>query len=159
MENLRVLNSKEKKRLLNLINEQFECDFDLDYEVFMNNRNRIFLLSKDFSKIEISKLRINSLGLYFGEVSEKEIRLSLDGSFIIGKTAKRNVVSLDDEQARKWMAGEDIAVDSTLSGFVIIKNNDDFLGCGKISNGKLYNYVPKERRVKLIWNIQSSIKK
>ncbi len=147
MENLRILNSKEKKNIYMLINEQFGCDLDEEYEIFMNSRNRIFLLNKDFVKIDISQLRVNSLGLYFGEIYNNELRLSIEGSQLIGKTAKKNVLDLEDEQAAKWMKGEDFEIDSDLKGFVLVKNNSIFLGCGKISNKKLYNYVPKERRV------------
>ena len=55
----------------------------------------------------------------------------------------------DDKQAKKWMSGEDFEVENKLHGFIIIKNKDDFLGCGRVVNGKLLNYVPKERRVNL----------
>ena len=147
MENLTILNSKEKKNIYMLINEQFGCDLGKEYEVFMNSRNRIFLLNKDFVKIDISQLRVNSLGLYFGEIYNNELRLSIEGSQLIGKTAKKNVLDLEDEQAAKWMKGEDFEIDSDLKEFVLVKNNSIFLGCGKISNKRLYNYVPKERRV------------
>ena len=56
---------------------------------------------------------------------------------------------MNDVNAKKWMAGEDIDIDSELSGFIIIKNRTDFLGCGRIVNKKLLNYVPKERRVNI----------
>lgn len=147
MQNLTVLNSKGKKHMRNMINEQFGCDFSLDYEVFVNPKNKIFLLNKDISKIDIDSLRVNSLGLYFGLIYEKEIRLSIEGSQIIGVIATRNILKLNDDDAKKWMSGEDFEINSKLKDFVIIENKDDFLGCGKIINGKLLNYVQKERRV------------
>ena len=45
------------------------------------------------------------------------------------------------------MAGDDFEMDTKLYGFVIIKNRDDFLGCGRVVDSKLLNYVQKERRV------------
>ena len=147
MENLRILNSRGKKDLAGLISGQFGLDFEFDYEVFMNSKNRIFILSRDISKLDTGELRINSLGMYFGELNKGEVRLSIEGSQIIGKQAMKNVLELDEGQATKWMWGEDFELDTDLSGFVIIKNNSDFLGCGKVSGRKLYNYVPKERRV------------
>ena len=113
----------------------------------MNSKNRIFILSRDISKLDTGELRINSLGMYFGELNKGVVRLSIEGSQIIGKQAMKNVLELDEGQATKWMWGEDFELDTDLSGFVIIKNNSDFLGCGKVSGRKLYNYVPKERRV------------
>ena len=146
MQKLKILNSKEKKNLSKKISEQFNCKFKFNYEVFMNPKNKIFILNKDVSKINLEKLRVNSLGLYFGVKYDNEIRLSIEGSEIIGKIAKKNVLDLSNEDAKKWLAGQDFEVKSELNGFVIIKNNNDFLGCGKIINEKLYNYVPKERR-------------
>lgn len=147
MENLHILNSKEKKNILKHLKDQFGCDLDEDYVFFINPKNRIFVLSGDFSKIDSGSLRINSLGLYFGELYNEELRLSLDGAQLIGRYAKRNIIEVDDEQAGRWMKGEDFEIDSELNGFVIVKNNSDFLGCGKVSGRKLYNYVPKERRI------------
>ena len=143
---LHILNSKEKKNLSKLIKKQFDCDFTFNYEVFMNTKNKIFILNKDVSKIELDELRINSLGLYFGELSRDELTLTIESSQIIGPIAKNNVLKLDYDQAKNWMKGEDFDIDTKLEGFVIIKNKDDFLGCGRIVNNKLLNYVPKERR-------------
>jgi NOL1/NOP2/fmu family ribosome biogenesis protein len=80
-------------------------------------------------------------------LNNEELRLSIEGSQIIGKVAKRNVLELDDDLAKKWMSGEDFEIKTELNGFVIIKNRVDFLGCGRVAKGKLFNYVPKERRV------------
>jgi len=146
MQKLKILNSKEKKNIAKLISEQFNCKFKFSYEVFMNPKNKIFILNKDVSEINLEKLRVNSLGLYFGVKYENEIRLSIEGSEILGKIAKKNILELSNNEAKKWLAGEDFEVNSDLNGFIIIKNNEDFLGCGKIINKKLYNYVPKERR-------------
>ena len=144
---LHILNSKEKKNLSKLIKKQFGCIYNFNYEVFMNTKNKIFILNKDVAKIDMDELRINSLGLYFGELSRNELRLSIEGSQIIGPLAKNNVLELDYDQTQKWMKGEDFDIDTKLLGFVITKNKDDFLGCGRIVNNKLLNYVPKERRV------------
>lgn len=147
MQKLKILNSKEKKRLLTKIKEQFNSDFKLKYAVFKNNKNKIYILNKDVSKIDVEELRINSLGLYLGVEYDNSVRLSIEGSQIIGKTAKKNVLELENETAARWVSGEDIEIDTKLKGFVIIKNRDDFLGCGKIAGNKLLNYVPKTRRV------------
>jgi NOL1/NOP2/fmu family ribosome biogenesis protein len=147
MQQLKILNSKEKKRIQQELEKQFDSEFNItDYSVFMNPKNKIFILNKDVSKLNFDELRINSLGLYLGVLYENSIRLSIEGSQLIGKKAKKNVLELSDEKANLWMSGEDFEVDSNIEGFVILKNKKDFLGSGKISNKKLYNYVPKERR-------------
>jgi NOL1/NOP2/fmu family ribosome biogenesis protein len=145
MDKLSALNSKEKKHLFNLIKEQFGSEINFDI-VFVNTQNKIFVLS-DFKGISLEGLRVNSLGLYLGELRNNEFRLSIEGAQLIGMTATKNILVLSDGQAKRWMAGEDFEVDSSLKGFVLVKHEKEFLGCGKIINGKLLNYVPKERRV------------
>lgn len=148
MQKLKILNSKEKKSIAKLISNQFGCDFKFNYEVFMNPKNKIFILNKDVAKINMDNLRVNSLGMYFGLIyNNKEIRLSIEGSQIIGKIATSNVLELNEEESKQWMSGEDFEVDSDMNGYVLIKNNNDFLGCGRLANKKLYNYVQKERRI------------
>ena len=46
------------------------------------------------------------------------------------------------------MKGQDLQLSTDLKGFVIIKNKDNFLGCGKVAENKILNFIPKERRTK-----------
>ena len=43
MQKLKILNSKERKRIQRQLEKQFETDFELDYEIFMNPKNKIFI--------------------------------------------------------------------------------------------------------------------
>lgn len=148
MPELKILNSREIKEIYELIEKQWGAEIKLDYGFLKNQKNRIFIISKDISKIDISRLRINSVGMYFCEIDGKGIRLSIEGSQIVGPKATKNVVELDEEETRKWFKGEDLEkYCQNCSGFVILKNNNDFLGNGKYSNGRILNYVGKSRRV------------
>ena len=146
MPELKFLNSKETKEILKLIEEQWGAKLKLDYTFARNNKNRVFIVNKDISKIDFSKLRINSVGMYFCDI-ENEIRLSIEGSQIIGPKSTKNVVEIDEEQAKKWLKGEDLEIKGDYSGFIILKNNGDFLGTGRFKEGKILNYVGKERRI------------
>ncbi len=148
MQNLIILNSKQIKEILFKLKEQFGFNSKLDYAFLKNNEGKIFLVNKDIAKIDLEKLNINNIGLYFGKIENNMIRLSIEGSQIIGKEASKNVLEINDEQTRSWMKGENIKVNSDLNGFIIVKNKDDVLGCGKISKGLLINFMPKERRIK-----------
>jgi len=89
--------------------------------------------------------------MYFCEIDNKGIRLSIEGTQIIGQKATKNVVELNEEETKKWFKGEDLDKEcKDCSGFVILKHKNDFLGNGKYSNGKILNYVGKVRRVKII---------
>ncbi|MBW2979833.1 hypothetical protein KY360_00270 [Candidatus Woesearchaeota archaeon] len=148
MQNLKILNKKQIKNLLELIKNQWGCDVELDYVFLINQKNKVFLANRELFDVDLKKLRVNSLGLYFGEqVNEKEFRLSIEGSQLIGPKATKNVVELDDSEARLWLKGEDIEKEVDCNGFVIIKNSDDYMGSGKIKDNKILNYVPKTRRL------------
>lgn len=143
---LKILNGREIRNVLDLIESQWGAELKIDGALLQNNKGRIFLVNREISKIDLSKLRINSIGMYFCEI-EKGIRLSIEGSQIVGPKASKNMVEIDELQAKSWMKGEDLNIEGDYSGFVIIKCNNDFLGTGKYKDGTILNYVGKERRV------------
>ena len=148
MPELKILNSKEIKEIHKLIESQWGAKIKLGYGFLKNSKNRIFIINKSISKIDFSKLRLNSAGMYFCEIDDKGIRLSIEGTQIIGAKAAKNVVEINEEETRKWFKGEDIEKEcKDCKGFVILKNKNDFLGTGKYANGRILNYVSKTRRV------------
>ncbi len=148
MQNFRILNSKETKEILSLLKSQFDFTAKLDY-AFLKNKDDIYLISKDLGKIDTKKFRINNLGLYFGEVRNNSLRLSIEASQLIGSKSGKNILTLDNEQVLYWIAGENLPIDTNLKGYVLIKHEEDYLGCGYVKDKTLINYVPKERRLKL----------
>lgn len=148
MQELKILNSKEIKEIYGLIEKQWGAKVKLDYGFLKNQKNRIFVISKDISAIDISKLRLNSVGMYFCEFDGLGIRLSIEGSQIIGPKAEKNIIELDEEETKRWFKGGDIEKEcADCKGFVILKNKNDFLGTGKYSNKRILNYVSKTRRI------------
>ena len=150
MPELKILNNKEIKEIYGLVEKQWGAKIKLDFGFLRNNKNRIFVINKDISKIDFSKLRLNSVGMYFCEIDSRGIRLSIEGTQIIGQKAARNIVELDEEETRKWLKGDDLEKEcKDCSGFVILKHKNDFLGNGKYANGRILNYVAKTRRVNI----------
>ena len=151
MPELKILNNKEIKEIYKLIEKQWGAKIELDYGFLKNNKNKIFVINKDIAKIDMSKLRLNSVGMYFCEIDSRGIRLSIEGTQLLGSKATKNIVELNEEETKKWLKGEDLEKECKYcSGFVILKNKNDFLGNGKYSNGKILNYVGKTRRVNLL---------
>ena len=147
---MKILKSKEIKKIHSLLEKRFGFKKKLEYAFLMNNKNKIYLVSKDIGKIDLEKLRINSIGMYFGEVIGNEIRLSIEGSQLIGKDCSENILELNDEQAKEWLQGIDIDYDYSDKGYVLLRHKDDFLGCGKVVDKKILNFVPKNRRLRVI---------
>ena len=147
IKNLKVLNKKQVKHLLQKIYDQWGAEIDLkEYGVLVNHKSKFFITNKEIFDIDLSKLRINSLGLYIGEL-EHGIRLSIEGSQLIGPYAKKNIIEVDSRQRQDWLKGEDINIKGHYKGFVIIKHCQDYLGSGKFKDDKILNFVPKTRRL------------
>lgn len=152
MQNLKILNSREVKGIHKLLKEQFGFLEELDFFFLMNTKNKVYIINKDIRNINLDNLRIDSLGLYFGEMYNAEFRLSVEGSQIIGKKATKNILELNNVQISSWVRGFDIehAGLPVLNDFLIIKHKNDFFGCGKYRNGKVLNYFPKTRRLNVV---------
>ncbi|MBW3004694.1 hypothetical protein KY310_02595 [Candidatus Woesearchaeota archaeon] len=145
---LKILSSKDKKLLLALIKKQWDADFKSELAFFRNEKDKIYAVHKDISKIDLSGARINTVGMYFGEEKKGELRLSIEGSQVIGPIAKKNVVELEKEEVLEWLRGVDLHKDGDWSGFVLVKHKDDFMGTGKYTQDKrILNFVPKARRL------------
>ena len=146
MQKLKILNTKEIKEIKKKILEQWGVDFKTDFAFLLSSRNRIYLISKDVSKINYEELRMQVVGNYFGELMKNgELRLSIEGSQLIGPEATKNVIEIDD--VKGWLFGNDIKTERQEEGFLIVKNNGDFMGTGKIKNKEILNFIPKTRRI------------
>ena len=145
---LKILSGKDKKLLLALIKKQWGAEFKPELVFFRNDKDKLYAVHKDIAKIDLSGARINTVGMYFGEQKKGELRLSIEGSQLIGPIAKQNVLELDDQETLDWLRGEDLQKEGDWSGFIIVKHKDDFMGTGKYTQDKrILNFVPKARRL------------
>ena len=141
---LTILNTREIKEITKHLVDQFGFTDKLDYVFLLSSKDKIYLAKKEVFDIDLDKLNVSSVGVYFGEIEKDGLRLSIEGSQLIGPKAKKGVVEVDDYTG--WMRGEQ--VDTSLEdGYVIVKFKDDYLGCGKAKEGKVLNYVGKIRRL------------
>ena len=147
MERLRILNTREIKDIDKKLSEQWGCSKRFDYVFLVSKDDNIFITNRDFGKIDTKILRINSVGLYFGELKNERLRLSIEGSQIVGPCAKKNVIELDDAQSMEWLKGNDVDKECE-DCLAIIKTKFGFAGCGQAKQGKILNFVPKTRRIK-----------
>jgi NOL1/NOP2/fmu family ribosome biogenesis protein len=148
---LKILNKKAVKEILALIKKQWNADINLDdYAFLKSEKGKIYIVNREIDKIDFKKLRIDAIGLYFAFIKDNKLRLSIEGSQLIGPKAKNNVYELNDKEVKEWMLGEDLITKATSEEFVIIKHKKDFLGTGKIKQGKILNFIPKGRRLKTV---------
>lgn len=146
----KILNKAEKKKIFEELRVRFCFDGKLDY-VFVELRKKIKILSKDFKDIDLQDLQIENLGLLFAERLEDGLKLSIEGSQLVGPYATTNILELDTEQLKQWMTGGVLRIKENTKleeGFVILRHCQDYVGCGKLSNGRLWSSIPLHRRTK-----------
>lgn len=148
---LKILNANEKREIEEKIKNQFGVD-EIRGILIKSGKERLFFFSGNFSKEMIKSLEesapVERIGVYFAKIVNEEIRLSIEGVQILKDQINKNILKINDEQAERWMKGQELDIKTGKRGFLIIKNNEDFLGCGKASEEKVGNFIPKTRRLK-----------
>lgn len=151
MQHLKILNSKEVKEVTKLLKEQFGFDEKLSFVFLRSNKDKLYVINREIEMVELEKLRIDALGLYFGKL-EHGLRLSIEGSQIVGPKAKKNIIHINTEEFDSWLKGKDFEVKTDCKGLVLVKYEEEFVGCGRIKNDVLMNFVPKARRLVVVNN-------
>lgn len=157
MQKLQILNSKEIKKIKEILIKQFSYSLTEDYAYLENDKERIFIINKDVAKIDLNNLKIDKLGLYLGELKGESFRLSKEGAQLLAQEARENkkevsnLIALDEEEIKKYFSGEDLHKDlGENSRFVILTYKREVLGCSKYKEGIILNYLPKIHRGEVI---------
>jgi NOL1/NOP2/fmu family ribosome biogenesis protein len=154
---LKILNTREVKKIKQLLVEQFDYALREDYAYLMNQKERIFLVNKDLAKIDMKNLRVDRIGLYFGELKPNHIRLSKEGAALFVKEAKdnkkivKNLIDLSKEEVQKYFRGEDLIKDLGEDNKpIILEYDNNVIGCASYKEGKILNFLPKIHRGEVI---------
>lgn len=142
---MKFLNKKQTKAILNKLKSQFGISFKPNF-LFSQIKDRIFITSQELKNLNLSNYKINNIGLYFGRLVNNKIRLTIEGTQLVGKYANKNILKL--KKPDKWLNGKNIKTNKTFKDFVIIQYKKDFLGSGQFKNNQIINFIPKYRRVK-----------
>ena len=143
------MSSAEVRKFRKALEERWGVRVSREYWFATSSSGKVFAVSKGVSSIDVSSLRVSSMGVYVADVSGAEMRLSFDGSMVLASDASKNVVVLSSEQRDAWMTGADVPMAGLDNGWMVVKSGSDVLGCGFLKDGVLKNYVPKERRIRL----------
>jgi len=148
---IKILSKREKEEILRKLNKQFGIK-DIPGMLIKLGKDRIFFFSGNFNENEIRKLesevQIERVGIYFAKIIMDDIKLSIEGTQILKEQINKNIFELNEEQLKDWMSGRDLMIQMKERGFLVMKYKEEFLGCGKASENKISNFIPKERRLK-----------
>ena len=110
------------------------------YKFYSRGKRRVYIYNGEEDDIkEIHK------GLYFGSIEKDGFRLSIEGSQIVAKYARKNIIEVDEKEAKDFMKG--FCIKRNIKGYVIIKFGDYILGCGKGNGKEIKSFIPKDRRI------------
>ncbi len=147
--NPRFIKSSEKKRILSQLNEQFGIE-KLPYLLIESGKEKIRAFSGSLSKeeiLQISRLtNIEQIGIYLLK-KEDTPRLSMDATHLLKSQIIKNIIEITEPQLNDWLHGRDLSIPSQ-KGDVMIKYKEDLIGFGRSNGQKLFNYMPKDRRLK-----------
>ena len=148
-----VLSKRKKQEIQDFLEQTYEIELP-KCQFIQQSKDRIRIFTGNLSEKELgilnNAINLETIGAYFSFSKEKDFRISFDSCFLF-KEAKKNVLVLDEEQKQKWLAGEEIPIENTKEftyPFVLLKYKQDIIGCGKLAQGRVLNFVPKERRIK-----------
>ena len=148
------LKAKEARVIAEHIQKQWGADVSrlfADHFLLYTPKEKLYLISRAIEQLDLRALKLSSIGMYFGEYKAGVLRLSIEGSQLVGPLAKKNVVELTATQTEMWIRGLDIAKTvKDVAGYVLIHHGNDWLGCGKYREGEILNFVPKARRLQAI---------
>jgi len=157
MKKLLILNSREIKKLRELVMNSFGYFFKKDHVYLKNDKEKIFIVNKDITRINLDNLIIDRMGLYFAELKDSQCRLSKEGAQFLVREAKedqeevRNLVELEEAEIKTYFAGADLDKDlGENNHLIIITFKDNVLGCAQYKNGKILNFLPKIHRGEVI---------
>lgn len=155
MNQIEIIKKEFRKELIGKLNDQFGIE-EIEGILLRKGKERIFLFQGEMSEEEIIKLdslvEIERVGVYIGKIFEptQELRLSIEGTQIFKDKIKKNIFELSSNQDyEKWMNGQELNIKTNLRGMIVIKYNEELLGCGKASEEKIGNFIPKNRRLKI----------
>ncbi len=148
--NLKFIKSSQKRKIIEKLNQQFGIQ-SLPYLLMKSGKEKIRAFSGHLSKEEIKTLsyltNIEIIGLYMFKEENNEFRLTIDATHLLKQQISKNIIEINEQQLQDWLKGNNLDINAS-EGVKIIKNNEDFIGSGKSNGQKLFNYIPKDRRLK-----------
>jgi len=101
-----------------------------------------------FSNATLPKFSFEAVGLRMMNFKEKPWKPTTSALQVFGKYATRNFISLDEKEARCFLAGESQSQEGNVEpGYIVVFYKEEVLGCALYSKGILHSQLPKELRI------------
>ncbi|MBI2448701.1 hypothetical protein HYV49_00200 [Candidatus Pacearchaeota archaeon] len=144
---MEILSIKKTQEITRILKDIYGLELGGIFLLSGSNKIRYFEGDIDIKSINnlFKNINVESVGIYFGKLFNGEIRLSFDSANLFKDRIMKNIIEISKEEMDLWFKGNSLHKDAK-DGFYIIKHGKDIIGCAKLSNSTIYNYVPKEKR-------------
>lgn len=173
----KFLKSSQKKKILAELEETYGIT-SLPYLLIETGKKKLRAFSGSLSKEELLEMKnlvnVETIGMYMISQKDADLRLNFDALPLFNIT--KNVIKINKDQLELWLRGHDLEFGARadehsesayqedshdkkqrvqlapqqkmIRGIVILKHQDDLVGVGKSNTEKIFNYLPKERKLK-----------
>ncbi len=112
--------------------------------IFFRKANSVWAANKSI----LPRLSYEAIGMRIMNLKDRPWKPTTSALQLFGQYATKNIIHLDSTDARAFMEGRTLAVESDAkSGYVVVFYGGEVLGCGLYSRGVLTSQIPKERRL------------
>jgi len=142
--------------MINQCIEIIEKEYGIPKSFFKNygltiRGKKLWIYEKTLENFERFWVSIGIVGFRISRIEDKMI-LKPTTNFIqlFGKEFKKKIYELDNwEEVKLFVNGKNLEIKEKcdLKGYVVVKYEEHYLGCGRIEGKTLRNLVPKDRRI------------
>ena len=147
---MKFLNSKQKRKVQGDLEETYGIP-EIPYLLIEAGKQRLRAFSGDLSGEQILQLaqiaNIETIGMYIISQKDDDLRLNFDALPLFKSQITKRIFEINKNQLALWMRGYDLDIKCE-RGIVVLKYQDELVGIGKCNTEKIFNYLPKERKLK-----------
>ena len=148
---IEMLKPEQRERILSELIERFGFDKKIfDSFEFYRTKDNIYACSRGAIETAKAIAGVQDLGFAFARFGVN-LKITTNIVQMIGKFAAKNLVSVSEREAKRFIAGEDINLEKEQStatnGFVIARVGNDNLGVGFLRGLILKNLLPGAKQL------------
>jgi len=144
------IKSNVKRRIIKELEDIYGID-KLSYLFLESGKKKLRAFSGHLSKEEILQLsgltNIELIGLYMISTKDNTPRINFDALSLIREKITKSTIEINKQQLEAWLRGHDLEI-KVRKGVVVLKFKEDLVGVGKSTGERIFNYLPKERKLK-----------
>jgi len=145
------LRKREENKIKEMLLENYGFSIPSDWRLYYLGADRVWVLKDEFFEFPLEKLNVEVMGFYLCYFDFKILRLSFNGSQIVGKSATKNVLDISVKEAEELIRGFDIdKVTNMEAEYLILRTPVGIIGVGKNHKTKILCQINKNRRIRNI---------